>query len=184
MASDVVLVLRSEHRRLARLSERSRRSSRGLEDPRAELRRAVGAHAAAGRSELLPGLAGWPEVARWEALLDDVVEACDEHLPAVVEACDEHLPAVVEALVTVEKKSLLPWLGERTSVDDRRRLGTLYRVRRDMAARAPASRPGLTRTELYERARRAGVENRSRMTQAELRAAVEEWERQHASRMA
>jgi hypothetical protein len=173
MASDVVLVLRSEHRRLARLSERSRRSSRGLEDPRAELRRAVGAHAAAGRSELLPGLAGWPEVARWEALLDDVVEACDEHLPAVV-----------EALVTVEKKSLLPWLGERTSVDDRRRLGTLYRVRRDMAARAPASRPGLTRTELYERARRAGVENRSRMTQAELRAAVEEWERQHASRMA
>jgi hypothetical protein len=173
MASDLVLVLRSEHRRLSRLSERSGRSSRGLQDPRAELRRAVGAHAAAGRSELLPGLGGWPEAVRWETLLCDVAEASDEELPGLV-----------EALVTVEQQSLLPWLGERTSVDDRRRLGTLYRVRRDMAARAPASRPGLTRTELYERARRAGVENRSRMTQAELRAAVEAWERQHASRTA
>jgi hypothetical protein len=171
MASDLVLVLRSEHRRLTRLSERSRRSSRGLQDPRAELRRAVAAHAAASRSELLPGLGGWPEVDRWRGLLDEAVEPCDEHLPAVV-----------EALVTIEQQSLLPWLGESTSVDDRRRLGTLYRARRDMAARTPASRPSLTRTELYERARRAGVENRSRMTQAELRAAVEAWERQHASR--
>jgi hypothetical protein len=171
MASDLVLVLRSEHRRLTRLAERSRRSSRGLQDPRAELRRAVGAHVAAGRSELLPSLAGWPDVARWEALLDEAGDASDAQLLVVV-----------EGLLTLEATGLLPWVADSTTLDDRRRLGTLYRVRRDMAARTPASRPGLTRTELYERARRAGVENRSRMTQAELRAAVEAWERQHASR--
>jgi hypothetical protein len=171
MASDLVLVLSSEDRRLARLSERSRRSFRGLQDPRSDLRRAVSAHAAAGRSELLPGLGGWPDVAGWEALLDEVADASDGYVLSVV-----------EALLTVEQQSLLPWLAESTSVDDRRRLGTLYRVRRDMAARAPASRPGLTRTELYERARRAGVENRSRMTQAELGAAVDAWERQQATR--
>lgn len=170
MASDLVLVLRSEHRRLTRLSERSRRSSRGLQDPRAELRRAVTAHAAAGRSELLPALDAWPMAPRWQALLERTTDVPDAELPEAV-----------ETLVEVEQELLLPWLADVSSVDDRRRLGTLYRVRRDMAARAPVSRPSLTRTELYERARRAGVENRSRMTQAELREAVEARERQDAS---
>jgi hypothetical protein len=162
VASDVVLVLRSEHRRLRQLVDRVGRSSRGLADPHSELRRALSSHVSAARSEIVPAVSGWPGCSTWVSALD---EAADQQTEAL-------LPAV-EALVQVEEHSLLPWLQQELSVADRRRLGTLYRVRRDTVARPLLARPSLSRTELYERARRAGVVHRSRMTQGELQAAVE-----------
>ncbi len=128
----------------------------------------------AARTEVLPALSDWSGRPTWVTALDGAADEVDD---------DKHdgLVPSAQALVLVEQRTLLPWLEQNTSVDDRRRLGTLYRVRRDMVARTPLQRPSLTRTELYERARRAGVENRSRMTQAELAAAVEARERQQAS---
>jgi hypothetical protein len=172
MASDVVLVLRSEHRRLLQLLERSQRSSRGLSDPMAELRRELSAHVAAAGSEiasLMPRCEG-SVGQEWAADLDHVADlAVGDDLVA--------LQAGTRSLVQTEETVLVPWLEEALSVDERRRVGKLYRVRREMHSRSRVSRRQRSRTELYEMARRAGVENRSRMTQAELQSAVDAWER-------
>ena len=58
----------------------------------------------------------------------------------------------------------------------RRRMGKVFRIHRNAAVRAASStgRRRRSQTELYELARRAGVEHRSRMTQSELQAAIED----------
>jgi hypothetical protein len=54
-------------------------------------------------------------------------------------------------------------------------MGKVFRMRRDANLRSghDGSRRRRSQTELYEMARRAGVEHRSRMTQAQLQAALE-----------
>jgi hypothetical protein len=58
-------------------------------------------------------------------------------------------------------------------------MGKVFRIRRDAVLRGGHARQHRQRshTELYELARRAGLENRSTMTQAQLQAAVAHWER-------
>lgn len=178
MASDVVLLLRSEHRRLLALVERCERTARGLHDPVAQLRRELWAHAAAAGEEITAAAPrGERPPEQWVATLDRVADlAADAAVPA--------LRRVTTALVQTEDRVLLPWLGQALTLDERRRVGKLYRVRRDSHSRTRLSRRQRSRTELYEKARRAGVENRSRMTQAELQAAVEAWESARAPRTA
>jgi hypothetical protein len=85
------------------------------------------------------------------------------------------LQEATDALVRVEREVVIPALESDLEVPARRRLGKVFRIRRDAAARHAQSsrRRHRSQTELYEVARRVGIERRSRMTQAELQAALE-----------
>ena len=78
-----------------------------------------------------------------------------------------------EGLLRIERHIVA--LLEQLGLDERRRLGKVFRIRRDAQLRGSSSgsRRRRSQTELYEMARRAGVEHRSRMTQAQLQAAIE-----------
>jgi hypothetical protein len=171
MAVDVVLVLHSEHRRLQQLVERCGRPSRGFHDPGTELQQALHAHMLAATAEIYPTAArlcppdDWP--GRTLAEIRVVAEA------ESVDPTD--LQSATDALVRVESDVVIPVLDAALEVPARRRLGKVFRIRRDAAARnsQASHRRHRTQTELYEVARRAGIEHRSRMTQAELQAALE-----------
>jgi hypothetical protein len=87
------------------------------------------------------------------------------------------------ALAAAEAAAVLPRLAD-LPINERRRIGKVFRIKRDGALRGagPATRRQRSQTELYELARRAGVEQRSRMTLAQLEAAVSAWERDQAAR--
>jgi hypothetical protein len=177
MASDIVLVLKSEHRDLLILAEQCGRMSRGFHDPVAELRRRLQVHLAVSEEEVLPvvrssssegppGLLG--AVARVGAALADEASGRDE------------LALAARVLVEAERSDVLPVVAAKVPIPERRRMGKIFRMRREAllrAAHAPTNRRR-SQTELYELARRAGLEHRSTMTQAQLQAAVVEWERQ------
>lgn len=172
MASDIILVLRSEHRELLNLAEQCRRSSRGFQHPEEELRRRLGAHAAAAAEAVYP--AGSTGTAADPAL---------QQVLAEVAAQGEHptRDAVAEgavALVAIERAQVIPDL-EFLLIGDRRRIGKLFRILRERHLRHFTStvRRQRSQSELYEVARRAGLEHRSRMTLSQLEAAVSEWER-------
>jgi hypothetical protein len=158
MASDILLVLKSDHRTLCLLADRCTRQARGFADPRRDLERALSAHLASMTSEVYPRVgADGPGV-----LPEDLAQAESGRLIALVEQVRQY-----------EEEHVLPAL-EGLLIEDRRRIGKVFRIRRDAALRSfgtsrrrPPSQP-----ELYELARRAGVEQRSRMTAAQLHAAV------------
>lgn len=158
MASDILLVLKSDHRTLCLLADRCTRQARGFADPRRDLERALSAHLAAMASEV------YPRVGRMGPGLtpEDVASADPGRLIAAVEEVQRY-----------EFDEVLPALAG-LAIEDRRRIGKVFRIRRDAALRSfgtsrrrPPSQP-----ELYELARRAGVEQRSRMNAAQLHAAV------------
>ncbi|HEX6887043.1 MAG TPA: hypothetical protein VF143_02965, partial [Candidatus Nanopelagicales bacterium] len=82
------------------------------------------------------------------------------------------------ALIEAERAVVIPKLAA-MPISERRRIGKVFRIRRETALRhaTTATRRQRSQTELYELARRAGVEQRSRMTLAQLEAAVSAWER-------
>ncbi len=165
MASDIVLLLKSEHRRLLTLADQCRRRPRGLADPAGELRRLLHAHACGVAGDVLDDGAVAPAVVGFDPITPGEVAAIPE----------PELPRAARELVEAEAAQVLPALAERVSLPERRRVGKVYRTRRDARLRG-AMRPRrreLSQTELYELARRAGVQHRSTMTQAELLAAVE-----------
>ena len=172
MASDIELVLRSEHRDLLRLADRCGRASRGFQDPAADLQGRLRAHVAAvseGPLDVVSALGA--------NALPDALEEARAALDG--SATGEVLAREARRLVEVEQAELLPILAERVPLPVRRWMGQVFRIRRDAVVRAshaPAHRQ-MSQTELYELARRAGVEHRSTMTQSELQAAVQEWQR-------
>lgn len=170
MAVDIVLVLRSEHRRLQQLVSRCGRSSRGFHDPVSELHQALRAHILAATAEIYPAAAKASDPASWPA------ESLTEVRTLVERQHPDHRDMVLAAgvLVEAEERAVLPLL-EHFELGQRRRLGKVFRIRRDAMSRSSSEshRRRRSQTELYELARRAGVEHRSRMTQAELQAAVE-----------
>ena len=175
MASDIGLVLRSEHRDLLILADRCGRMSRGFQDPVADLRRRLLAHLAAAQSAVLPVLASVssppaPELEHAIGLVGTVVS--DEMVSR------EALEQTTRVLVDAERADMLPVLSGRVPVAERRRMGKVFRMRRDSVLRGTQARSYRQRsqTELYELARRAGVEHRSTMTQSQLQAAVVQWE--------
>ena len=86
---------------------------------------------------------------------------------------DELIRAAKE-LVGAEVRFVLPAV-ESLELNVRRRMGKVFRMRRDANLRNgdSGSRRRRSQTELYEMARRAGVEHRSSMTQAQLQEALE-----------
>ncbi|MGB7979568.1 MAG: hypothetical protein WCF36_02110, partial [Candidatus Nanopelagicales bacterium] len=177
MVSDIVLVLRTEHRELLVLVGRCNRAHRGMASPEAELRRRLRAHLEAGAEAVYPVLA--PTSARAQQL-----DAALTSVRARVDgpAWAEMLARAAVAVVLAERALVIPGLAACT-VEDRRRRGKSLRIRRDALVRSTAatSRRQRSQTELYEVARRAGIPNRSRMTQAQLEAAVSHWEHQRAA---
>jgi hypothetical protein len=181
VASDLLLVLRAEHRHLGMLADRAVRGGRGLQNPTGALSAAARAHVAA-LGEVLPLLR--------QRLPATTAGTWADHARRLHGAADEDdhdammLAEAIRALVTVEQRDVMPALADGCSLLERRRAGKVYRLRRAATARAvrtTASRRVRSRTELYEVARRAGIEHRSRMTHAELAAAVDAWERSRVS---
>jgi hypothetical protein len=175
MASDIVLVLRSDHRELLLLAEQCTRSSRGLERPEEALRRRLDAHANAVRQVVQPSA----PVASDPGLTSALASVAGE----VETPSREGLAECTRSLVELESDRVLPALLA-LPLDERRRMGKVFRIHRDRSLRqtVPPVRRQRSQTELYELARRAGVEQRSRMTQSQLEEAVSAWERAQSSR--
>jgi hypothetical protein len=173
MASDIGLVLKSEHRDLLILADRCGRVSRGFQDPGADLRRRLSAHLAAASEDVYPALPGTPDPELLRTV-DQVSSALEDET-----ANGEVLAAAARDLVAAEQESVVPPLLEQVPVSERRRMGKVFRIRRDAALSREPGRPHRHRSqsELYELARRAGVEHRSRMTLSHLQDAVDEVQR-------
>lgn len=176
MASDIGLVLKSEHHDLLVLADQCSRVSRGLHDPGAALRRRLLAHLAAADEGVYPvhrslSPASAPGVQQAVDLVNDVLG--DDV------AARESLGQVARRLVEAEREVVLLVLAAQLPIAERRRMGRVFRIRRDALLRGAHARTHRQRsqTELYELARRAGLEHRSNMTQSQLQAAVAEWER-------
>ena len=177
MASDIGIVLRSEHRDLLILADQCGRMSRGLHDPAADLRRRLQAHLTAAEAEVYPFV-------RWSSP-SSIRRACCTRSRSVGAALEdeavarEELAQVARSLVEVERSAVLLALAAQLPIAERRRMGKVFRMRRDAVLRSAHARQNRQRsqTELYELARRAGLEHRSTMTQAQLQVAVAEWER-------
>lgn len=167
MASDICLVLRSEHRDLLVLADQCGRVSRGLHDPVAGLSHRLAAHLRAAEEEVHPVLRSSAP-----ATLTDLLDV--ERAVAGLGADRQGLARAARELVDVERAVVVPALAALLPIADRRRLGRVFRIRRDAVLRGahPRQNRQLSQTELYELARRAGLEHRSTMTQAQLRAAV------------
>lgn len=166
MASDILLILATEHRELLQLADRCGRWVRGFEDPEGDLSRRLVTYAQAASVEVYPSVRAG---AAGDLLLASAVAASDPELVG------DSLTGAARALVAVEQEVLLPLISERLHLAERRRVGKRFRLRREACLRRVPAVPRRSRShsELYEQARRAGVENRSRMTQSQLQAAVD-----------
>jgi hypothetical protein len=133
-----------------------------------ELSLALRAHVMAATGEIYPSAAK-VNPANWPAEDLTEVRILVEREPRAAEVAH-----AAEVLLRTEVEHVIPLL-EDLELDIRRRLGKVFRIRRDAIARSERSthRRRRSQTELYELARRVGVEQRSRMTQAELQAALE-----------
>lgn len=169
MAVDIVLVLGSEHRKIQQLVDRCGRATRGFHDPVNELSQALRAHVQVATAEIYPSAAKVSDPSQWPAEALTEVRTLLEREPETGRVT--HAAAV---LIKAEEDHVVPVL-EGMELIARRRLGKVFRIRRDALARQTSDthRRRRSQTELYELARRAGVEHRSRMTQAELQAAIE-----------
>lgn len=106
----------------------------------------------------------WP--AQQVQTIDEMVHT--ENLPLA------DLIRVTDMVVTLEADAIVPVLSQAQEVPERRRLGKVFRMRRDALLRSlkGSHRRQPSQIELYEMARRAGVQQRSKMTQAQLHQAI------------
>jgi len=196
MSSDVVTVIKNDHRLLEQLFEQLKS---GEGDRRAlldEVEARLSAHARAEEGEV------YPVVAQAAGEGEEVEHGTFEHLeaehklqkvrnlidsPHFEQARDEFIAAVAHH-VEEEESEILPALEKATDGKARERLGAAFeRVRLGELSTsgyeaAPDSEPetddlrGATRDELYEKAKQADVAGRSSMTKDELLDALEKAE--------
>lgn len=156
MASDIVLVLRSEHRDLLLLADQRGRASRGFHDPETGLRSRLHAHVAAAEAEVYPTLrsSGSPNVSDLLHAVERVAGALDD--TAITR---EELAEVAQDLVAAERSAVLLFLAAQMPIGERRRMGRVFRKRRDAALRVTQGHHhrNVSQTELHELARRAGL---------------------------
>ncbi|UBU08934.1 hemerythrin domain-containing protein [Nonomuraea gerenzanensis] len=182
MADDVITLIKADHRKVEELFARL---STGKGDARsivATLHALLTAHARAEEDVVYPRLDahhGLEEHKEAEVLLDSLRRA--EPGSAEFAGAYELLALSVSHHVQEEESTLLPLLARTTTERELRALGRTFRHRRQQELRAltaprrsrPASGgPELTKTELYERARRADIPGRSRMSKRELEKAL------------
>ena len=175
MASDLLLVLKSEHREMSSLADQCTRPSRGFENPQLRLAEHLRAHVAGLERNVLGSQLVGPQGV---AVVSEIAAAV--HEAAGADAVPSDVPQLARHVSAREEEALLPLLESDVPLTERRRMGKGFRLVRDATLRAvhTGQRRVRSQTELYEVARRAGLERRSRMTQAELQFAVEAWERQ------
>ena len=196
MADDVVDVIKAQHREVDRLLEEA--MSEGGDT--AALLRQVGemltAHSQAEESFVYPAIAERAPAEEGEQVHDSLAEHhhIDQLLQELLAASpdepgfDGKLAALVGEVrhhVEEEEQDLLPALAEQTSDEDRAAMGARFAEETGWTQGAGAAAGegsgdegaeggGLTRDELYEKAKEQDVAGRSSMTKAELERAVEE----------
>ncbi|MFV2120863.1 hemerythrin domain-containing protein [Streptomyces sp. Act-28] len=196
MAEDVIAMIKNDHRELERLFEmmKKEKSSRPLALPLAVAM--LEAHSRAEEEHVYPALA---EEAGEK---DEVEHATEEHHEAEhlgkhlleldwrSQEFDQELEKWVDAVrhhVQEEEEELLPVLGRVFDAERLRRLGLRFAGQRSEelvgvavgsgdGRAAGGQGDGPTRAELYERARKLGVEGRSSMNKDELERQVREAE--------
>ncbi len=175
MASDIRLVLDTQHQTLTRFAQRCDRGARGVRDPREDLLRELGAHLVAARDEVYPTARHRLGPCWHDAGLDDLpLQIAEPQITA------EEVADAARVLVAAERSLVIPVLVDLLPIPHRRQMGKAFRVRVTVARRATGSgsrRHVRSHTELYEMARRADLPHRSTMTHRELNDAVIAWER-------
>ena len=187
MPSSVVRLVTLDHRRLERLLERVVTPGPSRERWRRELLQLLAAHQAGEEQELYAQLAEfWGEesvrdvraeagrlAAAAERLGAADVSATDDTPPELAGDLDGLRRALAEH-AHVTEQVLLPLVGERLERKHLRELGGRYEERREQALvdngghREVPRRLDYSRAELYELARKAGIEGRSAMTREQL----------------
>jgi hypothetical protein len=184
MPSSVVRLVRLDHERLDRLLRRAAAEGPSQQRWRDELCALLQAHRTAEREELLPELVVRPgplgSAARRLGAADVELDRLTARLGATSHGdpgWSDRLAGVAEALAVhadTMRTETMPLLEQVTARKELRRLGGAYESRRDRELGAGALRPppprrlDVSRAELYEMARRAGIEGRSGMSRDEL----------------
>jgi hypothetical protein len=184
MPSSVVRVVTADHDRLARLLRRMCAPGPNRERWRKELSGLLHAHRLAERAHLYPAvLAQAPplqDAVRHSAACDVAVDQLLADLaqaevdrPGHNDLCERASALLTDHATRVSSTILRP-LVEHLPRRELRRLGGEFEQRRESELMAvvdhepPPRRLDLSRAELYEMARRAGIEGRSSMSRAEL----------------
>lgn len=156
------------------LADQCTRPSRGFENPVSRLHDRLAAHLSALERVGM-------STARWLGDGSGPIPDVLEHLRGATSepATRDSTPVLARTVVDREERDVIPQLEAEVPILERRRAGKSFRSVRDSALRGshPSSRRVRSQSELYALARRAGLEQRSRMTQVQLQHAVEEWER-------
>ena len=187
MADDIVDVIKAQHREVDRLLDQA---MEGGGDTAALLRRVselLLPHSKAEESFVYPTIAQRAP-AEGDEVKDGVAE--HHHIEQVLQELlgedpegpgfDGKLAALVGELrhhVEEEEQDLLPVLAEQASDEDRAAMGARFAEETRWTGGSGGSGgadQGLTRDELYEKAKEQDVSGRSRMTKAELEQAVDE----------
>ncbi len=181
MGTNVVRLVRSDHRRISELLARLNSRHRGGTALQVRVANELTAHVTACRDCLLPFAESRVHLDRSAAesldRLDSVAgelrgSAAAATIATLVEAMDRH--------IDTEERDVLQPLEDSVTVDRLRRLGESFRRTRDAAIRAEGgpqrrqTRPPASRAELYEQARYRKIAGRSSMSKAELLAALKE----------
>ncbi|MGH8969550.1 MAG: hypothetical protein ACRDV1_06335 [Actinomycetes bacterium] len=184
MPSSVARLVAQDHDRLSRLLRRMCSAGPNQERWRTEFLGLLRAHRAAERDELLTDVVSRggdvTDLARAQAERDleldrlaTEVERVEIESPPFAETCTRAATALrghADSMAGV----LLPALVATAPRRELRRLGGAYEQRRDATLRdmdghePPPRRLDLSRAELYELARRAGVQGRSAMSRGQL----------------
>jgi hypothetical protein len=185
MGTNVVRLVRIEHRRIGDMLRRLEGQYRRGSSLPARTAGELSAHAYATTSELLPFTetrADPPDGVCRDTIEDLVAVAAEldrapEPPPGSVVS---RAIAAFDRHVEVEEEDILTSLEETTEIAKLRHLGQSFRRAHDSALKTRGERPDryrrprASRAELYERARRRGVPGRSTMTREELAAALQE----------
>jgi hypothetical protein len=184
MGTNVVRLMRIEHRRISALAHRLDGKHRQGANLPAQLASELAAHAYATTAELLPFTESK------SGTLDGRCRATVDQLTAIAAELDESEDGVSRATVertltaladhVAEEAEILDTLEQTTEVTRLRMLGDAFCRARDHAFKSRGDkphryrRPEASRAELYERARRHGIAGRSSMTRDQLAAALQD----------
>jgi hypothetical protein len=182
MPSSVVRLVALDHRRVERLLERVAAPGPSRARWRRELTQLISAHQAAEESQVFEALAeAWGADAVVDVRAEAARLAAATERTAAVDVDSADLQPTLESLrralvehVHGTEGTLLPLVGDRLERKRLRELGGRYERHRDDvltasgANRAVPRRLDYSRAELYELARKAGIEGRSAMTREEL----------------